>query len=158
MRSVVQRVCSASVEVGDRTVGAIDAGLLVLLGVSRGDTEAQAHWTARKIAKLRIFTDDAGRMNQSVLDTGGSVLLVSQFTLCADTSEGNRPSFTSAAPPDLARPLVDRTVELLRGHGLPVETGEFGASMLVRLENDGPITIVLDSPGDHPGGMESISS
>ena len=158
MRSVVQRVCSASVEVGDRTAGAIDAGLLVLLGVSQGDTEAQAQWTARKIARLRIFADEAGRMNQSVLDVGGSVLLVSQFTLCADTSEGNRPSFTSAAPPDLARPLVDRTVELLRGHGLPVETGEFGASMLVRLENDGPITIVLDSPGDHLAGMGSISS
>ncbi|MAC20239.1 MAG: D-tyrosyl-tRNA(Tyr) deacylase [Phycisphaerae bacterium] len=158
MRSVIQRVSSASVEVDERIVGAIDAGLLVLLGVSQGDSEEQAHWTARKIAKLRIFTDEDGRMNQSVLDTGGSVLLVSQFTLCADTSEGNRPSFINAAPPNLARPLVDRTAELLRGHGLPVQTGEFGASMLVRLENDGPITIVLDSPGDHPAELKSPSS
>ena len=158
MRSVIQRVCAARVEVDARTVGSIGAGLLVLLGVSDGDTEEQARWTARKIAKLRIFTDETGRMNQSVLDAGGCVLLVSQFTLCADTTQGNRPSFTRAASPDLARPLVDLTAELLRGHGLVVETGEFGASMRVHLENDGPITIVLDSPIDHPATSESISS
>ncbi|MAD78421.1 MAG: D-tyrosyl-tRNA(Tyr) deacylase [Planctomycetaceae bacterium] len=146
MRSVVQRVGSASVEVDGRIVGAIDAGLLVLLGVSNGDSEAEARWTARKIAKLRIFTDEAGRLNRSVIDAGGSVLLVSQFTLCANTSEGNRPSFTGAAPPETARPLVELTGELIQEHGVTVATGRFGASMLVRLENDGPITIVLDSP------------
>jgi D-tyrosyl-tRNA(Tyr) deacylase len=150
MRSVVQRVLSASVEVDGRIVGAIDAGMLVLLGVSNGDSEAQARWTARKIAKLRIFTDESGRMNRSVIDAGGSVLVVSQFTLCADTSEGNRPSFTGAAPPETARPLVDLTSELIQEHGVTVATGQFGASMLVRLENDGPITIVLDTPPASP--------
>lgn len=144
MRSVVQRVRNASVRVEDRVVGRIDAGLLVLLGVSEGDQEAGARWMARKIANLRIFADEQGRMNRSVVDTGGSILLVSQFTLCADTSQGNRPSFVNAARPEVAEPLVTLTANLLREQGPDVATGTFGASMLVTLENDGPVTIVLE--------------
>ena len=144
MRSVVQRVRTASVRVEDRVVGEIDAGLLVLLGVAEGDEESGARWMARKLANLRIFADDQGRMNHSVVDTGGSILLVSQFTLCADTSQGNRPSFVNAARPEVAEPLVTLTADLLRDQGLDVATGKFGASMLVTLENDGPVTIVLD--------------
>lgn len=143
MRSVVQRVRSASVRVDDQVVGSIEAGLLVLLGVSDGDGEDAARWMARKLARLRIFADDQGRMNRSVADIGGSILLVSQFTLCADTSQGNRPSFVNAAQPEVAEPLVDLAADLLRQDGLTVATGKFGASMLVTLENDGPVTIVL---------------
>lgn len=144
MRSVVQRVRNASVRVDDRIVGEIGAGLLVLLGVAEGDEETAARWMARKLANLRIFADDQGRMNRSVIDTSGSILLVSQFTLCADTRQGHRPSFVNAAQPEMAEPLVALTAELLREQGLTVATGEFGASMLVALENDGPVTIVLD--------------
>ena len=144
MRSVVQRVRCAAVRVDDRIVGEIDAGLLVLLGVFEGDDETAARRIARKLANLRIFADDGGRMNRSVIDVGGSILLVSQFTLCADTRQGNRPSFVNAARPEVAEPLVNRTADLLREHGVTVATGEFGASMLVSLENDGPVTIVLD--------------
>lgn len=144
MRSVVQRVRNASVRVDDRIVGEIDAGLLVLLGVAEGDDEAGARWMARKLANLRIFADDQGRMNRSVLDVGGGILLVSQFTLCADTSQGNRPSFVGAARPEVAEPLVKLTGSLLQEHGVRVANGEFGASMLVSLANDGPVTIVLD--------------
>lgn len=144
MRSVVQRVRCASVRVDGRTVGEIGHGLLVLLGVAEGDDETNARWMARKLGKLRIFADDQGRMNRSVTDTGGSILLVSQFTLCADTRQGNRPSFVNAAKPEVAEPLVTLTGTLLREQGLTVETGRFGASMLVTLENDGPVTIMLD--------------
>lgn len=150
MRSVVQRVRTASVRVEQEVVGQIGPGLLVLLGVAEGDDESNARWMARKIARLRIFADDRGRMNRDVASTGGSVLLVSQFTLCADTSQGNRPSFVHAAPPEVAAPLVTLTCDLLREEGLTVETGRFGATMLVTLENDGPVTIVLDD--DVPGG------
>ena len=152
MRTVVQRVRSASVRVDDRIVGEIGTGLLVLLGVAEGDGEPGARWMARKLANLRIFADDQGRMNRSVIDTGGSILLVSQFTLCADTRQGNRPSFVNAAQPEIAEPLVGLTAELLREQGLTVATGVFGASMLVSLENDGPVTIVLeDGNTDQPG-------
>ncbi len=144
MRSVVQRVRSASVRVDGRTVGEIGHGLLVLLGVTEGDDEASARWMARKIGKLRIFADDQGRMNRDVAAVDGAVLLISQFTLCADTRQGNRPSFVPAASPEVAEPLVSLTGSLLREQGLPVRTGRFGASMLVTLENDGPVTIVLD--------------
>ena len=144
MRSVVQRVRCASVRVDGRTVGEIGHGLLVLLGVAEGDDETNARWMARKLGKLRIFADDQGRMNRSVIDTGGSILLISQFTLCADTRQGNRPSFVNAAKPEVAEPLVTLTGTLLREQGLTVETGRFGASMLVTLENDGPVTIMLD--------------
>ena len=148
MRSVAQRVRSASVRVEDRVVGEIGPGLLVLLGVAEGDGEPNARWMARKLANLRIFADDQGRMNRSVVDTGGSILLVSQFTLCADTRQGNRPSFVNAAQPEVAEPLVTLTADLLREQGLDVATGEFGASMLVTLENDGPVTIVLEDGND----------
>ena len=148
MRSVAQRVRSASVRVDDRIVGEIGPGLLVLLGVAEGDGEPNARWMARKLANLRIFADDQGRMNRSVVDTGGSILLVSQFTLCADTRQGNRPSFVNAAQPEVAEPLVTLTADLLREQGLDVATGEFGASMLVTLENDGPVTIVLEDGND----------
>ena len=148
MRSVAQRVRSASVRVDDRVVGEIGPGLLVLLGVAEGDGKPNARWMARKLANLRIFADDQGRMNRSVVDTGGSILLVSQFTLCADTRQGNRPSFVNAAQPEVAEPLVTLTADLLREQGLDVATGEFGASMLVTLENDGPVTIVLEDGND----------
>ena len=124
--------------------GVIDAGLLVLLGVADGDTEADAERLAGKIAKLRIFEDDAGKVDRSLLDTGGSSLVVSQFTLIADTAKGNRPSFSHAAPPELAEPLYRHFVTALRELGVRVETGEFGARMQVELVNEGPVTIVLD--------------
>lgn len=144
MRSVVQRVRSANVRVDDRIVGEIGPGLLVLLGIAVGDDQAAADWMARKIAGLRIFTDDEGRMNRNIEAIGGAVLLVSQFTLCADTTQGHRPSFVDAAPPEVAQPLVDRVGRLLEERGITLATGKFGASMLVTLENDGPVTIVLD--------------
>jgi D-tyrosyl-tRNA(Tyr) deacylase len=147
---VLQRVRSARVEVGDRTVGAIGQGLLVLVGVEKGDTDADAARVADKLRELRIFEDDGGadgrpRMNRSVVDIGGAVLVVSQFTLAADCRRGRRPSFDSAAPPDEARRLYEMVVATLRSAGLPVETGEFQADMQVSLVNDGPVTFVLES-------------
>ena len=135
----------ASVRVGDRAVGAIADGLLILVGVADGDREAQADALAAKVAGLRIFADAEGRFNESLLDTGGSALVVSQFTLHADVRKGRRPSFTTAARPQIAEPLVDRFAEALRVQGVPVESGEFGAMMSVELVNDGPFTIVIDS-------------
>ena len=144
MRAVVQRVSRASVRVDGETVGACGRGLLVLLGAGREDTsETAARWAA-KIARLRIFPDDAGRFDRSLLDTGGEALVVSQFTLLADTRKGNRPSFTGAAPPERAEPLVEVFCAALRDLGVVVETGAFGASMEVELVNDGPVTIVVD--------------
>ncbi|MFM1831773.1 MAG: hypothetical protein RLZZ461_89 [Planctomycetota bacterium] len=151
MRAVVQRVRSASVEVEGRIVGRIDGGLLVLLGVEVGDTAADLSWMVRKLAGLRIFRDDEGRMNLDVTAVGGAVLLVSQFTLLADCRRGNRPSFVDAAPPEIASPMVDAAAAELRQRGLQVETGQFGADMLVGLENDGPVTIMLDSRSDSSG-------
>ena len=145
MRAVIQRVRRASVVVAGETVGAIDAGWLVLLGVAPTDTPAEAAWLADKVAHLRAFEDDAGKMNRSVLDVGGGVLVVSQFTLYGDTRKGRRPSFTGAAPPAVAEPLYERFAAELRAVGLPVATGRFGADMRVELVNDGPVTFVLES-------------
>lgn len=145
MIAVVQRVSRASVRVGGEIVGAIDAGLLVLLGVALGDTEADSEWLANKCAEMRIFRDDADKMNLSVIDTGGSVLVVSQFTLLGDCSRGRRPSFTNAAPPAEADRLYRNFVDRLVSRGLQVATGVFQAMMEVELVNDGPVTMLLDS-------------
>jgi len=144
MRAVVQRVSSASVRVDGETVGACGRGLLVLIGARHDDTSESATRLAAKVARLRIFPDDAGRFDRSLLDVGGEALVVSQFTLLADTRKGNRPSFTDAAPPEQAEPLVEAFVEALRADRLRVETGVFGARMEVELVNDGPVTLVLD--------------
>jgi D-aminoacyl-tRNA deacylase len=141
MRAVVQRVSRARVTPG----GAIGPGLCVLLGVARDDDAEQAARLAAKVARLRIFPDDEGRFDRSVDDVAGAVLVVSQFTLVADTAKGNRPSFAAAAPPEQAEPLYERFCSELRALGVPVETGVFGAKMDVELVNDGPVTIVLDS-------------
>jgi D-tyrosyl-tRNA(Tyr) deacylase len=144
MRAVCQRVSRAQVTVDGSTTGQIDRGLLVLLGVARGDTEAAASRLAQKVAQLRIFEDAAGKFAHSLLDVAGAALVVSQFTLIADTRKGNRPSFTDAAPPDEAELLYNRFCEELVVAGAPVERGVFGARMAVELVNDGPVTIVLD--------------
>lgn len=144
MRAVVQRVSRASVRVDGETVGACGRGLLVLIGARHDDTSESATRLAAKIARLRIFPDENGRFDRSLLDTGGEALVVSQFTLLADTRKGTRPSFTDAAPSEAAEPLVDRFIEALRGEGLTVETGRFGARMEVELVNDGPVTIVVE--------------
>src|SRR5438874_558169 len=143
MRAVCQRVKRAHVTVDGELVGAIGAGWMVLLGVGPNDDEATAARMADKIVGLRIFEDAAGKMNRSVLDVGGEVLLVSQFTLYADTSRGRRPGFTGAAPPAIAEPLVERVADLMRERGLTVATGRFGALMEVELVNHGPVTIIL---------------
>ena len=145
MRIVLQRVTQASVSVEGDVVGAIDRGLLILVGVAEGDREEQAEALARKVAGLRIFADAEGRFNESLLDIRGSALVVSQFTLHADVRKGRRPSFTSAARPEVAEPLVDYFARSLREQGVPVETGVFGAMMSVALVNDGPFTVVIDS-------------
>jgi D-tyrosyl-tRNA(Tyr) deacylase len=145
MRAVVQRVRSASVEVAGQVVGAIGPGLLVLVGVGREDGPADVQYVAAKVKDLRVFEDAEGRMNRSVGDAGGAVLVVSQFTLYADARKGRRPSFDAAAPPDLARALCDDVVREVRAGGLRVETGVFQAHMRVTLENEGPVTILLDS-------------
>jgi D-tyrosyl-tRNA(Tyr) deacylase len=145
MRAVVQRVSEASVRVGGRTVGRIGPGLAVLLGVAVNDGESEADYMASKIAGLRIFADAEGRMNLSVGDCGGSVLLVSQFTLCGDCRKGRRPSFTGAAGPEEAKALYELTARKLAERGLPVETGVFQAHMELALVNDGPVTVLLDS-------------
>jgi len=148
MRLVIQRVREASVTVENAVVGQIGPGLLVLAGCALTDDEAALGWLARKLVGLRIFPDDNGQMNRSALDVGGEVLVVSQFTLLADARRGNRPSYAAAAPPAVAEPLYERFVALVAAAlGRPVPTGVFGADMQVRLLNDGPVTIVLDSPG-----------
>ena len=144
MRVVVQRVSRASVRVAGATTGEIGPGLLVLLGVADGDDDEDARRLAAKVARLRVFEDDTGRFDRSLLDTGGAALVVSQFTLLADTAKGNRPSFTAAAPPGRAEPVYERFCAALRELGVPVETGVFGARMEVELVNDGPVTIILD--------------
>ncbi|MFS2206367.1 D-aminoacyl-tRNA deacylase [Variovorax sp. Varisp36] len=143
MKAVLQRVANARVDIAGRTVGAIDSGLLVLLCAERGDADALADRMLAKILKLRIFSDDAGKMNLSVQDIGGGLLVVSQFTLAADSSAGNRPSFTQAAPPDEGRRLYEYFVARARAAHPVVATGEFGADMQVHLLNDGPVTIPL---------------
>jgi D-tyrosyl-tRNA(Tyr) deacylase len=145
MRALIQRVTEASVTVDNEVCGEIGPGLLVLVCAMQGDDEAAAEQLAAKIAKLRIFKDEAGRMNRSVLDTGGSVLVVSQFTLAADTRSGNRPGFSQAAPPVEGERLYLHFAEAVRQQGLTVATGRFGADMKVALVNDGPVTIWLDT-------------
>ncbi len=144
MRAVVQRVSRASVSVAGEVVGAIERGVVVLVGVTHGDTEEQAEWLARKVAGLRIFEDDAGKLNAGLLDVDGAALVISQFTLYADTRKGRRPSFTGAAPPEVAEPLVEHFAQTLRDHSVPIETGIFGTHMLVEIYNDGPVTILLE--------------
>ena len=145
MKALVQRVKYARVKVAGETVGEIGAGLLILLGVGLEDTEKEAAFVADKCANLRIFEDDAGKMNRSLLDTGGGALVISQFTLYGDASHGRRPSFSSAAPPELAEPLYMKFVELMKSAGVPVATGRFRAEMAVELCNDGPVTIMVES-------------
>ena len=144
MRAVVQRVSQASVSVGGEVVGDIGRGVVVLVGVTHGDIEEQAEWLARKIAGLRIFEDNEGKMNAGLLDADGAALVISQFTLYADCRKGRRPSFTNAAMPEVAEPLVEHFAQALRDHGVPVQTGVFGAHMLVEIYNDGPVTILLE--------------
>jgi D-aminoacyl-tRNA deacylase len=144
MRAVIQRVRRGKVSVDERVVSSIGHGLVILLGVGPDDTEENARGLARKIAMLRIFEDDQEKMNLSVLDVKGEALVVSQFTLFADTRRGHRPSFSGAAAPDLARPLAERFTALLIEQGVPTQTGEFGAHMLVEIENNGPVTIWME--------------
>ncbi len=145
MRALLQRVSEASVTVDGEVIGAIGPGLLILVCAMQDDDEARADALAARIAKLRIFKDDAGKMNRSLTDVGGAALVVSQFTLAADTSRGNRPGFSSAAPPDLGARLYQHTAEALRRLGIAVEQGRFGADMKVALVNDGPVTIWLEA-------------
>lgn len=145
MRALIQRVSEASVEVEGQIIGRTGPGLLVLVCAMQGDDEGAADKLATRVAKLRIFRDDQDRMNRSVLDTGGSALVISQFTLAADTRTGNRPGFSSAAAPEIGERLYQHFAENLRQQGVPAQTGQFGADMKVRLLNDGPVTIWLDS-------------
>ena len=145
MICVLQRVSAASVRVGERSLGAIDRGLLALVAVVPDDGEADVAYLADRLAKLRVFPDEAGRMNLSVADIGGALLLVSQFTLAADTARGNRPGFSGAADPEQGRRLYEEFAAALAALGIPTETGEFGADMAVSLTNDGPVTIWLDT-------------
>lgn len=145
MRAVVQRVSEASVVVEGQAVGQIERGLVVLLGVAQGDTPADLKYVVEKTIHLRIFEDDDGKMNHSVIDIGGSILAISQFTLLGDCRKGRRPSFVTAAPPEEASALYDAYVQQVREQGVPVETGIFRADMKVRLVNDGPVTLLLDS-------------
>ncbi|WP_146585134.1 D-aminoacyl-tRNA deacylase [Puniceibacterium confluentis] len=145
MRALLQRVSRASVAVDGAVLGDIGPGLLILVCAMQGDTEATADRLAARIAKLRIFTDDAGKMNRSVLDTGGAALVISQFTLAADTSRGNRPGFSTAAAPDAGRHLYEHFAGQIQAQGIATATGRFGADMAVSLVNDGPVTIWLDT-------------
>ncbi|MEM7339549.1 MAG: D-aminoacyl-tRNA deacylase [Actinomycetota bacterium] len=150
MRAVVQRVAEANVTVDGEVVGSIGPGLCVLLAATHGDTEREAVKIAGRLAKLRIFSDAEGKMNRSVIDTGGAVLVVSQFTLYGDTSSGNRPGYSNAARPEVAEPLIERAVQELRDLGVEAATGRFRADMNVRLVNQGPVTLTLDV--DAPAG------
>lgn len=144
MRALIQRVSKAGVTVNGQTISRIGKGLLILLGIGRGDGEEQAKFLVEKIANLRIFEDEQGKSNLSVLEVRGEAIVVSQFTLYADARKGRRPSFIDAALPEAAEPLVNRFVELLRSHGVPTQTGQFGAHMQVEIHNDGPVTIWLE--------------
>ena len=144
MRIVLQRVRHASVSVSDQAAAEIGPGVVLLVGIGPDDGEEQARYLAAKIANLRIFEDQAGKINRSLLDVGGEAIVVSQFTLYADTRKGRRPSFTGAAAPQIAKPLVEKFATLLVEQGVPIQTGEFGAHMLVEIANDGPVTIYLE--------------
>jgi D-tyrosyl-tRNA(Tyr) deacylase len=144
MRALIQRVSKASVIIENKVISQIGKGLVILLGVGHGDGEEQVTFLAEKVANLRIFEDALGKTNLSILDVQGEAIVVSQFTLYADARKGRRPSFTDAALPEVAEPFVDRFVELLRGHGVPTQSGQFGAHMLVEIHNDGPVTIWLE--------------
>lgn len=144
MRCLLQRTSNARVDVDGRTIGEIGNGLVILVCAMQDDTRANAAQLAKKVASLRVFSDDGGKMNRSLIDVGGSALVVSQFTLAADTSRGNRPGFSSAAAPESGEELYEQFCAELRGHGVPVATGAFGADMQVTLTNDGPVTIWLD--------------
>jgi D-tyrosyl-tRNA(Tyr) deacylase len=145
MRVVLQRVKSGRVSVAGHVIAEIDTGFVILVGIGPGDGEQQARKLCEKIANLRVFEDELGKLNLSLLDVGGQALVVSQFTLYADTRKGRRPSFTDAALPEVARPLVERFAEMLRQLGVPTQTGKFGAHMLVEIANDGPVTIWLEA-------------
>src|SRR5437762_10803258 len=145
MRAVVQRVGGARVRIDGAVVGEVGRGLLVLLGVTHADTDEHARWLADKVVGLRIFPDDEGKMNRSVADVGGGVLVVSQFTLYGDCTKGRRPSFIDAAPPEVAVPRYEEFINAVKAHGIPTATGRFGAMMQVSLINDGPVTLILDS-------------
>jgi D-tyrosyl-tRNA(Tyr) deacylase len=149
MRACIQRVAQAEVEIAGEIVGRINHGLLVLLGVATSDTEADVRWMAEKLVGLRVFDGGEGKMNLALAEAGGAMLVVSQFTLLGDCRKGRRPSFTDAAPPELANQLYERFVAEVRSRGINVETGRFRAMMQVRLVNDGPVTLVIDAP---PGG------
>jgi D-tyrosyl-tRNA(Tyr) deacylase len=144
VRAVLQRVSKGSVSVDGRTIAQIERGLIILLGIGHNDGEAQAQYLVEKISNLRIFEDQQGKTNLSVLDVGGEAIVVSQFTLYADTHKGRRPSFIDAALPEHAAPLVERFADLLREQGVPTQSGEFGAHMLVEIHNDGPVTVWLE--------------
>jgi D-aminoacyl-tRNA deacylase len=145
MRAVLQRVSRAQVAIAGEVIGGVGPGLLVLLGVAPSDSLAQAEWLADKVVGLRVFGDEAGKMNRSVAEVGGGVLVVSQFTLFGDCRKGRRPSFLGAAGPEIAVPLYEAFVQAVRALGVPVQTGRFGADMQVELVNDGPVTLVLDT-------------
>ena len=144
MRALVQRVSRGKVSVEGKAIAEIGHGMVILLGIGEGDGEAEVKYLAEKIAQMRIFADEQGKTNLSVLDVGGEAIVVSQFTLYADTRKGRRPSFVHAAPPEIAAPLVDRFVVILAKQGVPTQSGEFGADMLVEIDNDGPVTIWLE--------------
>ena len=144
MRAVIQRVTKGQVTIDGRVSASIGSGFVILLGVEKTDDQVKADMLARKISNLRVFSDAAGKMNLSILDIHGKAIVVSQFTLMADTRKGNRPSFIDAAPPEIASPLVDHFIEAMRTLGIETQSGEFGADMLVEIHNDGPVTILLD--------------
>ncbi|MEC4672544.1 MAG: D-aminoacyl-tRNA deacylase [Nitrospirota bacterium] len=158
MKAVIQRVRSASVEVGEQVVGQIANGLLVLLGVAKGDEEQDVAYMVEKIPHLRIFSDSAGKMNRSLVEVAGELLVVSQFTLLGDTRRGRRPGFDGAAPPDLAQQLYELVIGRLKAQGLHVEAGVFGATMLIKLENEGPVTFLLDSRRSETDKMGKAST
>ena len=152
MRAVVQRVSSSSVTIDGEVTGEIGRGVMVLVAVHDSDTEKEARWMARKIAGLRIFPDDAGQMNLSLLDIGGQALSISQFTLYGDCRKGRRPSFIGSGAPEMAAPLYSRFCDLLEEEGVPTARGIFAADMKVELVNDGPVTLIIDSPAQKPKG------
>ena len=144
MRALLQRVSHGKVSVEGKSIAEIEHGFVILLGVGEGDGEAEIDYLVKKIAQLRVFEDEQGKMNLSILDVGGEAIVVSQFTLYADTRKGRRPSFIHAAPPEIASPLVDKFVDALAAQGVKTQSGEFGANMLVEIDNDGPVTIWLE--------------